>query len=165
MKTTAFVIFLNILAVPLFAQDFQPLPAPPNVVGVPFYLDIAAGQLKKLATEPYKRNDPLPGLISMKQSVEIKGAASAFRVPSQNKIVFVYDAATLPELYKFDVHGNRRKFEYGKVNASHSTKIEGVSITVQRYRETAFQFQAEQPLTSGEYAIVFGDHIYTFGVD
>ncbi len=53
MKTAGFVLLVIILAAPLFAQDFQPLPAPPKVVGVPFYLDSAAGELKKLANEPF----------------------------------------------------------------------------------------------------------------
>ena len=48
MKTAGFFIFVIILAVPLIAQDFQPLPAPPKVIGVPFYLDSSAGELKKL---------------------------------------------------------------------------------------------------------------------
>lgn len=166
MKTAGFVILAVILAVPLFAQDFQPLPAPPNVVGVPFYLDSSAGELKKLLTEPYKNNDaPGVSVLPRKRSVEVKGAASAFRVSSQNKIVFVYDATTTPRLYKFTVNGNKRKFEYGKVSASSSTPIDGITISVSRYRDTAFQFSSDQPLEPGEYAIVFSDHIYTFGVD
>jgi hypothetical protein len=165
MKTAGFVLFAIILSLPLFTQEFQPLPAPPSIVGVPFYLDSAAGELKKLATEPYKNNDPVPGVITMKQTMEIKGAASAFRVPSHDKIVFVYDATILPRLYRFTVHGNRRKFEYGKVSVRNSTPIDGITVSVSRYKETAFQFSADQPLEPGEYAILFGDRIYTFGVD
>jgi hypothetical protein len=153
------------LAVPLFAQDFQPLPAPPNVVGVPFYLDSSAGELKKLATEAYKNHDPVPGIFTMAKTVEVKGAASAFRIPSHNKIVFVYDATTIPRLYKFTVNGSKRKFEYGKVNVRNSTPVEGLSVSVSRYKETAFQFSSDQPLEPGEYAIVFGERIYSFGVD
>lgn len=166
MKTAAFVILGIILAAPLFAQDFQPLPAPPSVVGVPFYLDASVGELKKLPTEPYKDNDaPGVSVFPRKRSVEVKGAASAFRVSSQNKIVFVYDATTIPRLYKFAVNGNKRKFEYGKVSASSSTPIDGIAIGVSRYRDTSFQFFSDQPLGPGEYAIVFPDRIYTFGVD
>ena len=104
-------------------------------------------------------------MITMKQSVEIKGAASAFRVPSQNKIVFVYDATTLPRVYKFAVRGNKRKFEYGKVSVRSSTPIDGLPISVSRYKDAAFQFSADQPLEPGEYAILFADKLYTFGVD
>jgi hypothetical protein len=165
MKTATFVILVIILAIPLFAQDFQPLPAPPSVVGVPFYLESSAGELKKLPTEPYKSHDPVPGIFTAAQSVEVKNAGSVFRIPCQNKIVFVYDATTMPRLYKFTVNGNKRKFEYGKVNVRNSTPVEGLPISVSRYRETAYQFSSDQPLTAGEYALVFADKLYTFGVD
>ena len=165
MKSWQCVIPAIILAVSLYAQDFQPLPAPPDVIGVPFYLDRSASQLKKLATEPYKNHDPVPGVFTMTQSVEVKGAASAFRISRQDKIVFVYDATTIPRLYKFTVHDSKRKFDYGKVNARNSTPVEGLPISVSRYKETAYQFSADEPLTPGEYAILFADHLYTFGVD
>jgi len=165
MKTWQCVISAIILAVSLHAQDFQPLPAPPVVVGVPFYLDRSAGELKKLAIEPYKNHDPSPGIFTMAQAVEVKGAASAFRISSQDKIVFVYDATTIPRLYRFTVHGSKRKFEYGKVNARNSTLVEGLPITVSRYKETAYQFSADAPLPPGEYAILFADRLYTFGID
>jgi hypothetical protein len=164
MRTYALFIATFVCGASLLAQDAS-LPAPPDVVGVPFYLDSAAGQLKKLASEAYKNHNPVPGTFTMTQAVEMKGAASAFRIPSQNKIVFVYDATTIPRLYKFTVHGSKRKFEYGKVNALNSTPVEGLSISVSRYKETAYQFSADQPLTAGEYAILFPDRIYTFGVD
>ena len=167
MKTSAFVILVIILAVPLFAQDFQPLPAPSTVVGVPFYLDSSAGELKKLANEPYKeRASGGPFMNStLTRNVEMEGRTSAFRIPSHNKIVFVYDATTLPRLYKFTVKGARRDFPYEKGNLRNSTPIDGITVSVSRYKETAFQFSSEQPLEPGEYAIVFGDRIYTFGVD
>jgi hypothetical protein len=165
MKTAAFVISAIILAIPIFAQDFQPLPAPPSIIGVPFYLDSSAGELKRLPTEPYKNHDPVPGMFTAAQSLEVKNAASAFRIPSHNKIVFVYDATTMPRLYKFTVNGNKRKFEYGKVNVRNSTPVEGLPISVSRYKETAYQFSCDQALTAGEYAILFADKLYTFGVD
>jgi hypothetical protein len=165
MKIAGFAIIAIIFAVPLFAQDFAPLPAPPSVLGVPFYLDISAGELKKLPMEPYKNYDPVPGIFTMSQALEVKGAASAFRIPNQNKIVFVYDATTIPRLYKFTVNGSKRKFEYGKVNVRNSTPVEGLTISISRYKETAFQFSSDQTLSPGEYAILFGDRLYTFGVD
>jgi len=167
MKTSVFVILAITLAVPLFAQDFQPLPAPPNVVGVPFYLDTSAGELKKLANEPYKEHasqgNPLTNAFT--RNVQMEGTTSAFRIPSHNKIVFVYDATTLPRLYKFTVKGSKREFPYEKRDQRNSTAIDGITVSVSRYKETAFQFSSDQPLEPGEYAIVFGDHIYTFGVD
>ncbi len=118
MKTAAFVIFVIIFAAPLFAQDFQPLPAPPSVVGVPFYLDMSAGELKKLANEPYKEhasvNNPFSNTVT--RNVQMEGKASAFRIPNQNKIVFVYDPTTLPRLYKFMVKSSKREFPYQKGN-------------------------------------------------
>ncbi len=166
MKTAGFVILVIILAAPLFAQDFQPLPAPPNVVGVPFYLDSSAGELKRLANEPYKEHGSA-GFMSntLTRMVQMEGKTSAFRIPSHNKIVFVYDATTLPRLYKFTVKGSKREFPYEKGNLRNSTPIDGITVSVSRYKETAFQFSSDQPLEPGEYAIVFGEHIYTFGVD
>jgi len=166
MKTAAFVILVINLAAPLFAQDFQPLPAPPSVVGVPFYLDMSAGELKKLANEAYKEHasrGPFSNTIT--RNVEMEGKASAFRIPSHNKIVFVYDATTLPRLYKFTVKGSKREFPYSKGNLRDSTPIDGVAVSVSRYKGTALQFSSDQPLEPGEYAILFGDRIYTFGVD
>jgi len=148
----------------LLAQDAA-LPAAPAEVGVLFYLDRANGQLKKLATEPYKNHDPVPGIFTMAQTVEVKGSASAFRISSHDKIVFVYDATTIPRLYKFTVHGSNRKFEYGKVNTRNSTPADGLPITVSRYKETAYQFSSDRPLEPGEYAIVLADRIFVFGVD
>jgi hypothetical protein len=163
MKIALFIaVFVGIGS--LFAQDAA-LPAPPDTVGVPYYLDSAAAQLKKLNTEPYKKHDPVPGVIPMTQTVEVKGSASALRVPSQDKILFVYDATTMPRLYKFTVNGSNRKFAYGKVSVRNSTPIEGLTISVSRYKETAYQLSADQPLSPGEYAIVFADRIFTFGVD
>lgn len=163
MKTAGFVLLVIILAVPLFAQDFQPLPAPPDVVGVPFYLDSSAGELKKLANEPYKEHAHYG--IKITWNVQMEGKSSAFRIPSHNKIVFVYDATTLPRLYKFTVKGSKREFPYEKGDQRNSTAIDGITVSVSRYKETAFQFSSDQPLEPGEYAIVFGDRIYTFGVD
>jgi hypothetical protein len=167
MKTAGFFIFVIILAVPLIAQDFQPLPAPPKVIGVPFYLDSSAGELKKLANEPYKEHASGGGPFSttITRNVQMEGKTSAFRIPSHNKIVFVYDATTLPRLYKFTVKGSKREFPYEKGNVRNSTPIDGITVSVSRYKETALQFFSDQPLEPGEYAIVFGDHIYTFGVD
>jgi hypothetical protein len=166
MKTSAFVILVIILAVPLFAQDFQPLPAPPNVVGVPFYLDSSAGELKKLATEPYKEHASVrPFSNTVTQNVLMEGTTSSFRIPSHNKIVFVYDATILPRLYKFTVKGSKREFPYEKGNRRDSTPIDGITVSVSRYKEAALQFSSDQPLEPGEYAIVFADRIYTFGVD
>ncbi len=166
MKILGFVMLAIILAAPVFAQDVQSLPAPPSVVGVPFNLDSSAGQLRKLPTELYKDNDA-PGVSTFPRtrSVEVKGAASAFRVSGENKIVFVYDATDIPRLYQFTANGNKRKFEYAKVRASSSTPIDGIAISVSRYEATAFQLSSDQPLGPGEYALVFPDHIYTFGVD
>jgi|SRR5215469_1736528 len=163
MKIALFIAaFIGVAS--LLAQDAA-LPAPPDTVGVPYYLDSAASQLKKLPTEPYKKHDPVPGVITVTQTVNIKGSASAFRVPAENKIVFVYDATTMPRLYKFTVNGSNRKFSYGKVSVRGSTPIEGLPISVSRYKDTAYQISADQPLAPGEYAIVLADRIFTFGVD
>ncbi len=166
MKTAAFVILVIILAAPLFAQDFQPLPAPPSVVGVPFYLDVSAGDLKKLANEAYKEHASGGAFgNTVTRNVLMEGKTSAFRIPSHNKIVFVYDATTLPRLYKFTVKGSKREFPYSKGNLRNSTPIDGITVSVSRYKGTALQFSSDQPLEPGEYAILFGDRIYTFGVD
>ena len=63
------------------------------------------------------------------------------------------------------VRGKERKFEYGKVSVRSSTPIDGLPISVSRYKDAAFQFSADQPLEPGEYAILFADKLYTFGVD
>jgi hypothetical protein len=168
MKARRFIVFFVVLAVPLLAQDFQPLPAPPAEVGVPFYLDTTAGELKKLAMEPYKEHNnagPITTLSGVTKSVQMEGASSSFRIPSHDKIVFVFDATTFPKLYKFEVHGKKREFPYSKVSKHDSTAIDGISISVSRYKDTAYQFSTDQPLAPGEYAIVFADRIYTFGVD
>lgn len=110
MKIARCVILVIILAVPSFPQSSQPLPAPPNVVGVPFYLDSLAGELKKLASEPYQEHAHYG--IKITWNVQTKGTSSALRIPSHNRIVFVYDATTLPRLYKFTVKGSKREFPY-----------------------------------------------------
>jgi len=165
MRIATILALTVISAIPLLAQDAQSLPAPPDVVAVPFYLDSSASQMKKLSAESFNNKNPTPGVFTMKQSIEVKGAASAFRIPIQDKIVFVYDAVTTPRLYPFVVNDDKRKFEYGKVSVRGSTPIDGLPISISRYKEKAFQFSSDQPLNPGEYAIVFGDHIYTFGVD
>jgi hypothetical protein len=164
MRVFALFIAAFIGVASLLAQDAA-LPAAPAEVGVPFYLDRADGQLKKLAIEPYKSHDPVPGIFTLAQTVEVSGAASAVRIASQDKIVFVYDATTIPRLYRFTVRGNKRKFEYGKVNTRNSTPVDGLPITVSRYKETAYQFSCDLPLEPGEYAIVLADRIFAFGVD
>ena len=150
---------------PLLAQDAA-LPAPPAEVGVPFYLDIAAGQLKKLATEPYKEhNGSGPFTYNAPQTVQVEGAASALRIPSQNKIVFVFDATIFPKLYKFEVHHKKREFQFATASPHNSKLLESLPIAVSRYKETAYQFSSDHPLAPGEYAIEFADRIFTFGVD
>ena len=166
MKLPRVAVFLMVLAVSSLAQDFQPLPAPPDVVGVPFYLDSSAGALKKLPAEPYKEHDGRgPFTLNAPQTVQMQGAASAFRIPGHNKIVFVFDATNIPKLYKFSVHGKKREFEYAKVGTRSSTPNDGLPINVSRYKGTAYQLSTDQPLTAGEYAIVLGNQIYSFGVD
>jgi len=167
MKTAAFVALILVFPSSLFAQDFAPLPPPPDVVGVPFYLDLSVSELKKLATEPYKEHASGGGPFSptLTRNVQMEGKASAFRIPSHNKIVFVYDATTMPRLYKFTVKGSKREFPYQKGNLRNSTPIDGIPVSVSRYKGTALQFSSDAPLDPGEYGIVFADRIYTFGVD
>ena len=156
-------VFVGVAA--LFAQDAT-MPAPPAEVGVPFYLDSAAGQLKKLTTEPYKEhNGSGPFVYNAPQTVQVEGIASAFRVPYQSKVVFVFDATTVPRLYHFTVHHKKREFQFATASPRNETRVEGLPITVSRYRETAYQFSADSPLEIGEYAILFGSRVYTFGVD
>jgi len=170
MKTAAFVALIVVFSVSSFAQDFQPLPAPPDVIDVPFYLDMSVGELKKLPNEPYKEHAG-GGSLSKTFTVEMKEKASSFRIPAHNKISFVYDATTIPRLYKFTVKGSKREFPYDKRsygffgNSSRDSHIDGIAVSVSRYKETAFQFSSDQPLDPGEYAIIFADRIYTFGVD
>jgi hypothetical protein len=168
MKVFSFTVFLMFLAASLCTQDSQALPAPPDVVGVPFYLDTVAGELKKLPTEPYKGHNnagPFTVLAGVTESVQVQGPASSFRIPIQDKIIFVFDATNFPKVYKFTVNGKRREFRFGKVSQHNSTPIEGLPISVSRFKDTAYQFSTDQPLDAGEYAIVFADRIYTFGVD
>jgi len=170
MKPAAFLALILVSAVSLFAQDFAPLPPPPDVVGVPFYLDMSVSELKKLSPEPYKEHAGGSGL-NKTFTVEMQGKTSSFRIPAHNKIAFVYDATTMPRLYKFTVKGSKREFPYEKRayaffgNSSHDSPIDGIAVSVSRYKETAYQFSSDQPLDPGEYAIIFGAKIYTFGVD
>jgi hypothetical protein len=167
MKTWQCVISAIILAVSLYAQDFQPLPAPPDVIGVPFYLDRSASELKKLASEPYKEHTGAAVFNStVTTSVQLQGTASAFRIPAQEKIVIVFDATTMPRLYKFTVNGKKREFPFTKGNQRNSTPIDPLSISVSKYKGgAAYQFSADEPLTPGEYAILFAGRLYTFGID
>ena len=100
----------------------------------------------------------------MTSTVQVEGGASDFRIPSQMKIVFVYDATTMPKLYKFTVKGKKREFAFETGNANNIKPVAGLAISVSRYSATAFQFSADQPLDAGEYAILFAYNLYTFGV-
>jgi len=168
MKITNLLISVIILAASVSAQNAQ-LPPPPDVVAVPFYLDNTAHELKKLPKEPYKEHRGAPAFSmtnAFNASAQVQGNASELRVPSQDKIVFVFDATTVPRLYKFNVSGKKREFAYEKGNQRNSTPIPGLPITVSKYKGGgAYQFSADEPLAPGEYGIVFGDSIYTFGVD
>ncbi len=104
-------------------------------------------------------------MFTMVQAVQVKGTASAFRIPSQTRLCSSMTPPPYPGSTSSRYNGRKRKFEYGKVNTRNSTPVEGLPISVSRYKETSFQFSSDQPLESGEYAILFADKIYTFGVD
>ena len=168
MKITNLLIFAIIAAASLSAQDAQ-LPPPPDAVGVPFYLDNTAHALTKLPKEPYKEHKGAPAFSmtnAFNVSAQVEGTASTVRIPRQDKIVFVFDATTVPRLYKFNVSSKKREFAYEKGNQRNATPIPGLPITVSKYKGgAAYQFSADDPLAPGEYGIVFGDSIFTFGVD
>ncbi|MGA9528562.1 MAG: hypothetical protein WBS24_10640 [Terriglobales bacterium] len=168
MKIINLLILSIILAISLFAQEAQ-LPPPPDVVAAPFYLDNTAHELKKLPKEPYKEHKGAPAVSFTNAfivSAQVQGGASELRIPSQDKIVFVFDATTVPRLYKFAQSGKKREFAYQKGNQRNSTPIPGLPITVSKYKGgSAYQFSADDRLSAGEYGIVLGDSIYTFGVD
>jgi len=167
MKITNLLISAVILAASLSAQDAQ-LPPPPDVLAVPFYLDNTSHELKKLPKEPYKEHKGAPVFSSTNGFImraQVQGDASELRIPSQDKIVFVFDATTVPRLYKFKVSGKKREFDYEKGNERNATPIPGLPITVSKYKPSAYEFSADEKLAAGEYGIVLGDGIYTFGVD
>ncbi len=168
MKITHLSILSIILASSLSAQDAQ-LPPPPEVVAVPFYLDNTAHELKKLPKEPYKEHKGAPAVSFTNAfiiSAQVQGNASELRIPSQDKIVFVFDATTVPRLYKFTQSGKKREFAYEKGNQRNAIPIPGLPVTVSKYKGgSAYQFSADERLAAGEYGIVFGENIYTFGVD
>jgi hypothetical protein len=168
MKITHLLILSIILGSSLSAQDAQ-LPPPPEIVAVPFYLDNTAHELKKLPKEPYKEHKGAPTVSFTNAfiiSAQVQGNASELRIPSQDKIVFVFDATTVPRLYKFTQSGKKREFAYEKGNQRNATPIPGLPVTVSKYKGgSAYQFSADERLAGGEYGIVFGENIYTFGVD
>jgi hypothetical protein len=167
MKIWPAALVAVVFSLSLYAQDFQPLPPPPDVVGVPFYLDTAAGELKKLTTEPYRQHSNAgPFNLTPTISVQMQGSASPFRVPSHDKIVFVFDATIMPKLYRFTVNGKKREFAFEKESQRNTTPIDGLSTSVSKYSGgSAYQLSADERLSPGEYALVFADRIFTFGVD
>jgi hypothetical protein len=68
-------------------------------------------------------------------------------------------------LYRFDQEKNKRQFEIETAMRGKIQPIKGLPVQVETFGERSYKLVPAAPLTPGEYAIIIGEELYTFGVD
>jgi hypothetical protein len=164
--------YLNLLAVlallSVVSQAQAPAkPADPDVIGVIYSLDPSSHELKRLPSDTWKTHQA-HAFAKVTSQVRLEGAASAFRFAGGDKITLVFsavgEAATRVRAYSCVVKDGRRECDLAKFGRG-STPAPGVPTSLARYGESSYKLTPDQPLNPGEYAVVFDDKVFTFGVD
>jgi len=163
---------LNLLAVlvvlSIASQAQAPAkPADPDLIGVVYSMDPASHELKRLPSDTLKTHQA-QGFAKVTVMARIDGAASTFRIAGGDKITLVFsavgEAAMKVRAYSCVVKEGRRECDIAKFGRG-STPAPGVSASLAKYGDSSYKLTPDQPLTPGEYAVVFDDKVFTFGVD
>jgi len=165
MRKLAFA-FLPILSLGICnAQSAPGKPAEPTAIGVVFRLDPSNQALQRLPNEDWKPAGP-----SMGNNViyaVVPGSKSSFRVKAGEKAEFVFNSGR-PEtvsLYRFELKKDKRRFGYERVGMVRGDYLKGLHVDISKYGESSYKLVPASPLDPGEYAIIIGDEVFTFGID
>jgi hypothetical protein len=164
--------YLNLLAVlallSVASQAQAPAkPADPELIGVIYSLDPASHELKRLPSDTWKVHQA-QGFAKVTRQVRLEGAASAFRIAGGDKITLVFtavgDDAMNVRAYPCVVKEGRRECDLAKFGRG-STPAPNIAASLAKYGDSSYKLTPDQPLNPGEYAVVFSDKVFTFGVD
>jgi len=170
MRKLAFLLVLMLTASQSNSsgQSTNSKPVEPEALGVVFLLDSSNQVLKPLADEVWKAHGNM-GFTKATGVVEVAGEHSTFRIAANNKFEFVFKVEH-PEnvkLYRSLQKKNQRQFELVKIANSGRTRepIQGIPVEITKYGESSFKLAPQSPLAPGEYAIIYGEKVLSFGVD
>jgi len=142
--------------------------AEPEAFGVFFYLDSAAGTLKRLPQEEFRRHTST-GFSTITQSVKVSGEASQFHVAGDVQPTFVFrvfkdEEASRAKLFQFNSKGSDREYDLSKWHRKESTTNTGLPLNIAKFGQSSFKVTPESPLAPGEYALTLGPTVFTFSV-
>lgn len=69
------------------------------------------------------------------------------------------------KLYGFTQKKNKRQFELAKVKGRTREIIPGIPVEITKFGESSYRLVPHSSLSAGEYAILTGPKIFSFGVD
>jgi hypothetical protein len=166
-------------------------PPEPDTVGI-FYLDVGSQKLVALPSEKFKAvsytetfrgvsrsGDTISGVRGGSWFYSVSGAQSAFRIVAAPGTTFVFrtpvkginEGLYYVELFRLVVQKEKRTFlRTEKLVWYQQTGLQPLSserteVTMQVLGNSCYQITPKSPLRPGEYALVMGNAIYTFGVD
>ena len=170
------VVALNLLK---GQQSDTTKPVEPDRLGPVFYLDPSDHTIKALPKEQWESFAKAKmGFQSntQKQSIRIPGESSSFRVIASDTTEFVFKVGS-PETVKLygcsqnvkkrlrqvDVRETTYKFVPFKGPTGTEQRLPGIPTKLTKYGESSYKLSAER-LAPGEYAIVNGDDVFSFGI-
>jgi hypothetical protein len=148
------------------AQSASSAPVEPPSIGVVYFL--ASDQtLKPLPEEQWKAKGS--GVFTATGSIEVSADRSSLRLASNDKTDFVFNIGT-PEhvkIYRFtsDEKHKTRKFELVKIKGRTRETINGIPADITKFGGSSYRLVPRSPLAPGEYAVLTGSKIFSFGID
>jgi hypothetical protein len=155
-------------------------PIEPDLLGVVFYLSSSDHIIRALPKEQWKAvGKAKAGWSSVNSvgSLQLSGAASSFRVPVSDTSEFVFKVSKDPESAKLFMCSQNAKKGFRQVDIVEEKRsahpfgratvtkehLSGVPVEVVKYGESSYKLAA-RGLAPGEYAILSGGAVFSFGI-
>ncbi|MGA3159666.1 MAG: hypothetical protein ABSC77_00500 [Terracidiphilus sp.] len=168
MRNLVFVLLLVLSLGICSAQTTSTKPVEPAAIGVIFRLDPSTQGFKPLPNEQWKAKGKA-GWTTATGFLIVSGESSTFRIKAgeSTEFVFILGNPESVSIYRFDQKKNERQFEMVKLrsNGRERENIPGIPTDLTKYGDTSYKLVPKSPLTPGEYAIEFGNKVFTFGID
>ena len=166
MRKLAFL--LAFVLCPAFCQS-PTKPIEPDILGVAFLLDSTNQALKPLADEHFKSQIKRSGWTWVNGVIVVDGEHSTVRIAGGKQIEFVFKVEH-PEsvkLYQATVEKNQRIFTVVKSHGAgtHEETVPSIDAVLTKYGDSSYKLVPQSPLVPGEYAVMYGRKVMTFGID
>ena len=149
------------------AQSASSKPLEPTSIGVVFFLNSSSQTLKPLQDEAWKAQGN--GFFTATGSIQVSGESSSVRIAASDKTEFVFNIEhpQNARLYRFTQKKHQRYFEIVKISHGGRTRenLPGIPVDITKFGESSYRLVPQSPLSPGEYVILTGPKIFSFGID